>query len=79
MTMFQAYACVARTRSLMAESSSGAAGQHSTQRNAAPATDSHSPPSHFPCAVFLCKRYAAAVTLDTQNAVVPPPSGVNYP
>ena len=29
--------------------------------------------------MFLCKRSAAAVTLDTQNAAVPQPSGVNYP
>jgi len=50
--MFQAYACVARTRSLLAVSSSGAAGQHSTQRNAAPATDSHTP--HLPTFPVQC-------------------------
>ena len=32
----------------------------------------HSPPSRSPHAVFLCKHCAAAVTLDTQNAVLPP-------
>ena len=29
--------------------------------------------------MFLCKLSAAAVTLNTQNAIVPQPSGVNYP
>jgi len=59
-----------------------AAGQHNTERAAA-ATDSltlHLPalPLSTAFIIVLCKGCAAAVTLDTQNAVMPP-GGVNYP
>jgi len=58
-------------------------GGRSTQHTRGAATDSLTP--HLPALplstvfiIVLCKGCAAVVTLDTQNAVMPP-GGVNYP